>query len=81
MLYILLILLAKLDGISKRKKKDTSSQSPLIDDDDDDPYDEKEADMRLGKKRVSKLVLFSSCNPLFLLTNLLLIIIYLMIEL
>uniref|UniRef100_T2MFH0 YLP motif-containing protein 1 n=1 Tax=Hydra vulgaris TaxID=6087 RepID=T2MFH0_HYDVU len=45
--------LAKLDGITKRKNKEAKSASPIFaEDDDDDPYGEKEADMRLGKKRV-----------------------------
>jgi len=46
--------LAKLDGFTKRKPKDQQkSASPIFpDDEEDDPYGEKEADMRLGKKRV-----------------------------
>merc|ERR1712224_735356 len=44
--------LAKLDGVTKRRTKDANDDLPLAEDDDDDPCDEKEADMRLGKKRV-----------------------------
>ncbi|KXJ25505.1 YLP motif-containing protein 1 [Exaiptasia diaphana] len=43
----------KLDGIRPMKRRRQSSPVPsLSDDDDDDPYDEKEEDMRIGKKRV-----------------------------
>lgn len=46
--------LAKLDGIINRKPK--GNVSPIFpeadDEEEDDPYGEKEADMRLGKKRV-----------------------------
>ena len=43
----------KLDGIRPRGTKRKSHESPLAEDFDDDPYDEREEDMRLGKKRVS----------------------------
>ncbi len=43
----------KLDGIRPRGTKRKSHNSPLAEDFDDDPYDEREEDMRLGKKRVS----------------------------
>ena len=48
--------LDKLDGIRARgNKRKIHGESPLVEDDDDedDPYDEREEDMRLGKKRVS----------------------------
>lgn len=47
--------LNKLDGIRLMKGKRKRQESPplhLSDDDDDDPYDEREEDMRIGKKRV-----------------------------
>ena len=47
--------LAKLDGIINRKSKGKPASPVLPDsDDEDDPYGEKEADMRLGKKRVRR---------------------------
>ena len=47
--------LAKLDGIINRKAKGKPASPMLPDsDDEDDPYGEKEADMRLGKKRVRR---------------------------
>ena len=47
--------LAKLDGIINRKAKGEPTSPMLPDsDDEDDPYGEKEADMRLGKKRVRR---------------------------
>lgn len=46
-------ILDKLDGIRPRGMKRKSRDSPLADDLEDDPYDEREEDMRLGKKRVS----------------------------
>eukprot|EP00794_Sanderia_malayensis_P017441 gene17441-19185_t len=44
--------LAKLDGIRGKKEKGAAKRSILDDDYDDDPYDEKEEDMRIGRKRV-----------------------------
>lgn len=45
----------KLDGIRPMKRKrEESPPFPLSD--DDDPYDEREEDMRIGKKRVSRLL-------------------------
>ncbi|CAB4005041.1 Hypothetical predicted protein, partial [Paramuricea clavata] len=44
--------LDKLDGIRPRGTKRKAHDSPLAEDLDDDPYDEREEDMRLGKKRV-----------------------------
>ena len=44
---------AKLDGIRPSKDKRKAATSVLDDDYDDDPYDEREEDMRIGKKRVS----------------------------
>jgi len=43
-----------LDGIRPLKRRRQSSPIPTYgdDDDEDDPYDEKEEDMRIGKKRV-----------------------------
>lgn len=43
--------LDKLDGIRPLKRKREASP-PLTLSDDEDPYDEKEEDMRIGKKRV-----------------------------
>lgn len=52
----LIFSLDKLDGIRPRGTKRKAHNSPLADDLDDDPYDEREEDMRLGKKRVSRIV-------------------------
>lgn len=41
----------KLDGIRPLRKRTREESPPLIPD-DDDPYDEREEDMRIGKKRV-----------------------------
>ena len=41
----------KLDGIRPMKRKREESP-PFLPSDDDDPYDEREEDMRIGKKRV-----------------------------
>lgn len=44
----------KLDGIRPLKGKRRREESPPFPlSDDDDPYDEREEDMRIGKKRVS----------------------------
>ena len=45
-------LLDKLDGIRPMKRRREESP-PFLPSDDDDPYDEREEDMRIGKKRVS----------------------------
>ena len=45
----------KLDGIRPRGSKRKSREE---DDLDEDPYDEREEDMRLGKKRVSRIFCF-----------------------
>ena len=42
----------KLDGIRPMKRRREESP-PFLPSDDDDPYDEREEDMRIGKKRVS----------------------------
>ena len=46
--------LAKLDGVSKKKVRGEpgTGDDEAVDEEEDDPYDEKEADMRIGKKRV-----------------------------
>ncbi|XP_032233841.2 YLP motif-containing protein 1-like [Nematostella vectensis] len=44
--------LNKLDGIRPLRKRAREESPLLVPDDDDDPYDEKEDDMRIGKKRV-----------------------------
>ena len=44
--------LDKLDGIRPMKRRREESP-PFLPSDDDDPYDEREEDMRIGKKRVS----------------------------
>ena len=45
--------LDKLDGIRPMKGKRRREESPPFPlSDDDDPYDEREEDMRIGKKRV-----------------------------
>ena len=44
----------KLDGIRPMKRRRAESP-PFPLSDDDDPYDEREEDMRIGKKRVSGL--------------------------
>ena len=64
MLLLLLFSIAKLDGF--RRKKDDLKKSVVpddIDEEEDDPYGEKEADMRLGKKRVR--IQFSVCGGLY----------------
>ena len=45
-------MLDKLDGIRPMKRRREESP-PFLPSDDDDPYDEREEDMRIGKKRVS----------------------------
>ena len=61
-------IVAKLDGISHSKSKKRKPDGMFKNDDDadyydDDPYDEREEDMRIGKKRVllniTKLLRFS----------------------
>lgn len=50
------LFIAKLDGIghsmNKRKLTDVLKNNDVDDYYDDDPYDEREEDMRIGKKRV-----------------------------
>lgn len=51
---VLVLILDKLDGIRPLKSKRKREESPPFPlSDDDDPYDEREEDMRIGKKRVS----------------------------
>ena len=57
----LLDILAKLDGINFKKGK-RKAESPIFDEYDDDPYDEREEDMRIGKKRVRNLAFFRFRN-------------------
>ena len=45
-------MLDKLDGIRPMKRRREESP-PFLPSDDDDPYDEREEDMRIGKKRVN----------------------------
>ena len=52
----------KLDGIRPMKSKRKREESPPLHlSDDDDPYDEREEDMRIGKKRVGDV----SCYQVF----------------
>ena len=53
--HLICFLSDKLDGIRLMKGKRKRQESPPLhlSDDDDDPYDEREEDMRIGKKRVS----------------------------
>ena len=64
MTVIIIISTAKLDGFHRKKDDLKKSAVPDdIDEEEDDPYGEKEADMRLGKKRVR--IQFSVCGGLY----------------
>ena len=60
----------KLDGIRPLRKRAREESPPIIPDDyEDDPYDEREEDMRIGKKRVfillspSVILVFEKSHP------------------
>ena len=67
---LLLSYVDKLDGIRPLRKRAREESPPIIPDDyEDDPYDEREEDMRIGKKRVfillspSIILVFEKSHP------------------